>query len=102
MLVSPSLVFALPLPLEKSDSPSVFSTRASSRYLIIILSGARARLIDAPLHCLPQAHDLTKTLSSSAFFLSPFLLFLNEMTSSAAEAGSVLGQEEEDEAKRWG
>lgn len=54
----------------KSDSSSVCSARLSSRHPIIILSGARAGLIDAPLHCLPQAHDLTKTLSSSASFLS--------------------------------
>lgn len=97
LLASPFLFFTLSLPLRISDSSSIFSARFSSRHLIIILSGARARLIDAPLHCLPQAHDLTKTLSSSAFFLSfsPLL----EMTSSAVEDSSVFWQEQEEKAQ---
>jgi len=46
-------------------SLSVFSTRSSSCYLIIILSAARAWLIDVPLNCLLQADDLTKALCST-------------------------------------
>lgn len=46
-------------------SSSVFSARSSSRYLIIILSAARAWLIDVPLNCLLQADDLTKALCST-------------------------------------
>lgn len=95
LLVSPSLFFALSLPLEKSDLSSVFSARSSSRHLIIILSGARARLIDAPLHCLPQVHDLTKTFSSSTSLLSFSPLLKRD---DFIEDGSVLWQEEEDKA----
>lgn len=93
LLVSPSLFFALSLPLEKSDLSSVFSARSSSRHLIIILSGARARLIDAPLHCLPQVHDLTKTFSSSTSLLSFSPLLKRD---DFIEDGSVLWQEEEE------
>lgn len=50
---------------EKWLSSSVFSTRSSPRYLIIILSAARAWLIDVPLNCLLQADDLTKALCST-------------------------------------
>lgn len=59
--------FALPPSVseEKWLSSSVFSARSSSRYLIIILSAARAWLIDVPLNCLLQADDLTKALCST-------------------------------------
>lgn len=50
---------------EKWLSLSVFSARSSSCYLIIILSAARAWLIDVPLNCLLQADDLTKAFCST-------------------------------------
>lgn len=58
-------LFVLFLSLERSGSSSVCGARSSSRYLIIILSEARARLIDVPLNCLQQADDLTKALASA-------------------------------------
>lgn len=56
---------SLPVSGEKWFCSSVFSARSNSRYLIIILSAARAQLIDVPLNCLLQARDLTKALSST-------------------------------------
>ena len=61
----PSLSHHVSVSGEKWLSSSVFSARSSSRYLIIILSAARAGLIDVPLNCLLQADDLTKALCST-------------------------------------
>lgn len=63
-LFVPTLSLSLSLWVEVVLS-SVFHTRSRPLYLIIILSAARAWLIDVPLNCLLQADDLTKALCST-------------------------------------
>lgn len=69
LFVCPLFLYSLSLSPsvsgEKWLSLSVFSARSSSCYLIIILSAARAWLIDVPLNCLLQADDLTKAFCST-------------------------------------
>lgn len=61
-----SFSLSLPLSLKRSGSLHLFPVHAPTLgYLIIILSAARAWLIDVPLNCLLQADDLTKALCST-------------------------------------
>lgn len=51
--------------LSGTEASLSLSLSLGSHNLIIILSAARARLIDVPLDCLLQADDLTKAFCST-------------------------------------
>lgn len=88
--VCPLFPRASPVSGEKRLSSSVFGARSSSGYLIIILSAARASLIDVPFSCLLQAHDLTKALHSTwpLLFSSPKTRWLHLLFETAPFYGS--------------